>query len=56
MRTAEKTSKEALRDLAVAEARLFKAEGKTIWCHHRRLADMDYLSALVNNCGDEVNL
>uniref|UniRef100_A0A2P2I714 Alanyl-tRNA editing protein Aarsd1-like n=1 Tax=Hirondellea gigas TaxID=1518452 RepID=A0A2P2I714_9CRUS len=84
LKVAEKTSKEALRDLASAEAHLFMLSSNRgeqqrnidkesttdaltsdvqrcmlqnsetrLWCHHRRLADMDYLNALVSSCDDQ---
>jgi len=51
---AAKSSKDALKALAVAEAALFKLNNPTskLWCHHRKLANLDYLSLLVTTLDD----
>lgn len=57
LKAADKSSREALKDLAMAEAKLFRLQNENatnkLWCHHRRLADMDFLSTLVASCDDE---
>ena len=56
-RAADKLAREALRDLATCEVQVFKTNHpkNLLWCHHRRLADLDYLNALVSCFDDEVS-
>lgn len=55
LKTAQKSIKEALKDIAVFEAKTFLAQDPRppVFFHHRRDGDTDYLNAIVNEMNDE---
>lgn len=55
LKSALKSLKEAMKDLAVSEGQKFLTQNPRpeVYFHHRRDGDMDYLSAIINEINDE---
>lgn len=55
-KAAQKSLKEALKDIAVFEAKTFLAldPRPPVFFHHRQDGDIDYLNAIINEMNDEV--